>query len=190
MSLKERMYHTARLCLIRSGPQRAEYLRKKQIFNHIGENVLMMPRKIPLYPKLIRIHDNVHIASNVSFITHDGIHTMLNQKHKANRFKEKIGCIEIMKNVFIGSNSIIMYDIKIGANSIVAAGSIVTKDVPENSIVAGIPAKVIGKLSDYEESLLNEDQLYSEELKPKGQHISKRLVNIMWENFEKNRICN
>ena len=49
----------------------------------------------------------------------------------------------------IGADSTIMYDVKIGPNAIVAAGSVVTKDVPEGTIVGGNPAKVIGKFEDF-----------------------------------------
>lgn len=52
--------------------------------------------------------------------------------------------IELLDNVFIGANSTIMYNVKIGPNAIVAAGSVVTRDVPEGTIVGGNPAKVIG----------------------------------------------
>ena len=47
------------------------------------------------------------------------------------------------------ADSTIMYDVKIGPNAIVAAGSVVTKDVPEGTIVGGNPAKVIGKFEDF-----------------------------------------
>lgn len=183
MGSKKRLYHSLRLCLIRGGMKRAQYVRDRGIYNHIGKNVLIMPRKIPLYPELIRIHDNVHIASKVSFITHDVVHTMLNRKYNTHEFQEKIGCIEIMENVFVGSNSIIMYDVKIGKNTIIAAGSIVTKDIPENSIVAGIPARVIGHFSDYVEKLSNKQMPYPKNLKPKGQYINEELVEIMWHSF-------
>jgi acetyltransferase-like isoleucine patch superfamily enzyme len=51
--------------------------------------------------------------------------------------------IIIGENVWIGENSRIHKGVNIGDNAVIAAGSIVTKDVPENSVVAGIPAKVI-----------------------------------------------
>ena len=58
-------------------------------------------------------------------------------------FEQYIGSIEIFDNCFIGANSTIMYNVKIGPNAIVAAGSVVTKDVPDNAVVVGNPAKVI-----------------------------------------------
>lgn len=59
-------------------------------------------------------------------------------------YKQYIGSIEIFDNCFIGANSTIMYNVKIGPDTVVAAGSVVTKDVPEGAVVGGNPAKVIG----------------------------------------------
>ena len=56
------------------------------------------------------------------------------------------GKIQIKKNVWIGANATILQGVTIGENSVVAAGAIVSKDVPDNSVVGGIPAKVIKKL--------------------------------------------
>ena len=53
--------------------------------------------------------------------------------------------------VVIGSNSTILYNVEIGPDAIVAAGSVVTKDVPKVCIVAGVPAKVIGRVADLAE---------------------------------------
>ena len=50
------------------------------------------------------------------------------------------------ENVWIGSNATILPGVTIGGNSVVAAGAVVTKNVPENSVVAGVPAKVIKKI--------------------------------------------
>ena len=54
----------------------------------------------------------------------------------------------IGENVWIGSNSTILPGVTIGDNSVVAAGAVVTKDVPENTVVAGVPAKVIKKINN------------------------------------------
>lgn len=62
--------------------------------------------------------------------------------------RENGKCPIIGNNVNIGSNSVIIGDIRIGNNSIIAAGSVVVKDVPECSIVAGNPAKIIKKINE------------------------------------------
>ena len=60
-----------------------------------------------------------------------------------------MGTIEVFDNVFIGTGSLILNGVKIGPNAIVAAGSVVTKDVPEGTIVGGNPAKVIGTVDNF-----------------------------------------
>ena len=86
------------------------------------------------------------------FLTHDIIDGMFatdpTVKEKLNlektKFRFHMGRIIVGDYVMIGSNSTILYDVEIGSHSIVAAGSVVTKSVPEGSIVAGNPARVIG----------------------------------------------
>jgi len=51
--------------------------------------------------------------------------------------------------VFVGANSTILMNTKIGNDVIIGAGSLVTKDIPDDCVVAGVPAKVIGKTSEY-----------------------------------------
>ena len=76
---RKRLWQTIRLWSMMSSVKRVNYLRKKHIFGEIGENVTIMDRKIPLYAKLIRIHNNVRLASNVTFATHDITHFVLNK---------------------------------------------------------------------------------------------------------------
>lgn len=57
---------------------RANYAKKKKIFNAIGDNVRLPFMRLPLYPKLVTFHNNVEVASGVQFITHDAIHSVLN----------------------------------------------------------------------------------------------------------------
>ena len=129
-----RLYHSARLCLIFNSVKRAEYIRKHHVFANMGENCMVMFRKLPLYPKQISFSDNVWIASNVIFITHDVIHHMLNNKYHTKEFKEKIGRIEIKENVFVGANTTILYDVTIGPNTIVGANSLVNKSISGGGI--------------------------------------------------------
>ena len=138
-----RLQHTIRLWMIPSSAKRAKYIKEHGIFREIGNGCTIMERKIPLYPNLISIGNNVHLASKVFLIPHDAIHLCLNGVGDTS-VKEKIGCIEIGNNVFIGSNTIVLYDVKIGSNVVIGAGSLVNKDIPDNSVAVGVPAKVIG----------------------------------------------
>ena len=54
--------------------------------------------------------------------------------------------ITLGKNVWVGSNSTILQGVTIGDNAVIAAGAVVTKDVPENTIVGGVPARIIRKI--------------------------------------------
>lgn len=74
---RKRLWQTIRMWSMISSAKRVNYLRKKRIFGEIGENVTIMDRRIPLYAKLIRIHNNVRLASNVTFATHDITHYVL-----------------------------------------------------------------------------------------------------------------
>ena len=74
----KRLWQTFRLYTIRGSRARTEYIRKQHVYGSIGENCTIQKRKVPLYANLIRLGNNVHIASNVSFLTHDGTHLVLN----------------------------------------------------------------------------------------------------------------
>jgi acetyltransferase-like isoleucine patch superfamily enzyme len=85
----------------------------------------------------IIIEDDVLIGPKVSIIT---------ENHPVNPFERKmldLKSVTIKRNVWIGANSTILPGVIIGENSVVAAGSVVTKSVPANTLVAGVPAKFI-----------------------------------------------
>lgn len=110
----------------------------------LGNNVYIVSNYFfdPSHCFLISIGDNCIIAPNVKLIAHDAsTYNLLGYT--------KIGKIEIKENCFIGDSTIVLPGIKIGPNSIVGTGSVVTKDVPPNTIVAGNPAKVITTVDDY-----------------------------------------
>lgn len=102
-------------------------------------------------PYLITIGDHVRINSGVHMVTHDGGAWVLREYIKE-ADAEKIdifGKIFVGNNVHIGTNAIIMPGVTIGNNVVIGCGAIVTKDVPDNSVAVGIPAKVIEGLDDY-----------------------------------------
>ena len=91
---------------------------------------------------LITIGNNVTIAPQAYLLAHDA-------STKRDLGYTKIGLINIKDNVFIGARALIMPGVTVGENSIVAAGAVVTKDVPPNTVVAGNPAQVITTKEEY-----------------------------------------
>lgn len=96
----------------------------------------------PSHCFLISIGDNSTICPNVRLIAHDA---------SSKKFigYTKIGRIDIKENCFIGDSAIVLLNVTIGPNSIVGAGSVVTKDVPPGMVAAGNPAKVIMSVEEY-----------------------------------------
>ncbi|MEG4273129.1 MULTISPECIES: hypothetical protein [unclassified Microcoleus] len=71
---------------------------------------------------------------------------------------EAVGKIDIRDNLFIGFNAIVLRNVTIGPNAIVAAGAVVAKDVAQGDIVAGVPARPIGRVEDLVKKLPAETQ--------------------------------
>jgi acetyltransferase-like isoleucine patch superfamily enzyme len=103
----------------------------------IGKNVFINFDCVFLDLGGITIEDNVLIAPKVSLVT-EGHPTSIEDRHSLIPKP-----IRIKKNAWIGANATILGGVTIGENSIVAAGAVVSKDVPDNSIVGGVPAKFI-----------------------------------------------
>ena len=169
-----------RMFIVPSAEKRTRLIRKKNIFASMGKNVFFQPRKLPADPKLIKFHDNIQVASDVTFVTHDVIHRVFQNIEQDKKFDSHLGCIEIMDNVFIGSGSIIMSDVRIGPNAIVAAGSVVTKDVMPGSVVGGVPARVIGNFEEVKEKRAEESLLIS--VKDRDKRIP-----LEWNRFYEKR---
>ena len=150
----------------------------------LGEGCTFQKRVVPLYPKLISIGNNVHFASSVAFLTHDVTHIMLNRL--GGKRNEKVGCIEIGDNVFVGAGTRILYDVRIGSNVIIGTGSIVTKDIPDNSVAAGSPARVIGSFEDYLKKR-DSEEMYPDDLTPRRQEIKDELADWCWKKFKEER---
>ncbi len=165
-----------KLYMISNADKRTKIITKKKLFKSVGNNFFFQPRIIPDEPKLISFGNNVVVASGVTFVTHDVIDKVLNKMQ--NNFNYNYYCSPILigDNVFIGCNVTILPNVKIGNNVIIAAGSIVNKDVPDNSVVGGNPAKVIGNFNEYVESRkkINDEILYPS---------NDNAINKIWERF-------
>ena len=104
-------------------------------------------------PWLITLGDHVDVTAGVSFLTHEGgiqVARGLNEKLKDYDYFMPI---KVGNNVMIGIDSVIMPGVTIGDNEVIAAKSVVTKDIPSNSIVGGMPAKRIADLEGLMEKL-------------------------------------
>ena len=104
-------------------------------------------------PWIITIGKNVHITDGTRFITHDG-GTLL--------FRHIVPDLEITKpitlgdNVYIGNNVILLPGVHVGSNVVIGAGAVVSRDIPDNSVAVGVPAKVIKTCDEYFEKLQRE----------------------------------
>lgn len=105
-------------------------------------------------PYLITLRRKCRITSDVVFVTHDGGTWAFRDHWDEYKDVIKYGRIEIGEEAFIGTRSIIMPGVHIGKHSVVGAGSVVTKDVPDYTVVAGVPARTICTTKEYAEKAL------------------------------------
>lgn len=96
----------------------------------------------PSHCWLIEIGDHVTMAPRVHILCHDA-----STKRYLNY--TKIGRVTIGNNVFIGAESVVLPGVTIGSNVIIGANSTVTHDIPDNTVAAGSPARVICTLEEY-----------------------------------------
>ena len=187
----KRLYYSARSCLILSSNKRTDFFRKKHVFGLLGEKCNIQDRKLPLYPNLIYLHNNVRIAAGVMFLTHDGIHRMLNNSHlDEGGYMERMDCIEVMDDVFIGTGTHILYGVRIGTNVIIGTGSLVNKDIPDNSVYAGVPARYICSFDEYMQKARKYSELFKNKYgitKFSGGVIDDKFAASLYEDFCKKR---
>ncbi len=183
---KQRMYHSLRLLMIRSTRQRANYLREHDILGAIGENCNWGPWFLPLYPKLIKLHNNVSVHKKARLVPHDMVNVFLSRCVPGVDLspKERIGCIELMDNVYVSMNVTIMPNVRIGKNCMISSGSTVTSDIPENSIAAGNPAKPVGRFDMF---YAMRRMTAKQNVKFRNQYLPDELAEAEWEKFYQKR---
>lgn len=100
-------------------------------------------------PYLISIGDDTTISFDCAFVTHDAATRVIRHLPDGNPETGYFGPIVIGKNCFIGCRSTILANVHIGDNTIIGAGSLVNRDIPDNVVAAGVPCKVICTLDEY-----------------------------------------
>ncbi len=96
----------------------------------------------------VHIEDNVFIGHNVTFINDKYPRSTNSDGSLQNESDWSVVETYIKKGASIGSSSTILCGITVGENAIVGAGAVVTKDVPANTVVAGVPAKVVKRIEN------------------------------------------
>lgn len=170
------------LTIIGKSDSKVNIVRNSKLFAEFGDGGYWHPTWIPSHPEHIRIGNNVTISADVRFYEHDGVHLLWNcdSDYCGPMIGYKKGEIYVGDNVCIGGRSIIIYNVKIGHNALIAAGSVVTKDVPPYAVVGGNPAKVIGDTRELWKKRLADsgvdasDFLYEDCYKQGAEHAKKR----------------
>lgn len=142
-------YKSTRTYGVRSSSNFVTYLRRGGVT--VGQNVKFRYPKHTVIdmtrPSLIEIGNNVDINDNFTIMTHDfGTYVFRNLY---NDFVASSGRVKIGSNIYIGRDVTILKGVTIGDNCIIGLGSIVTKDIPSNSVAAGAPCRVICSIEDY-----------------------------------------
>jgi len=126
------------------------YLRRLGVRIGSGTTIVTEVREFGTEPWLIEIGDRVAIAAGVVFVNHDGSSRVFRDRIEGSSpFGNRFGTIRVLEGSFIGLRAVLMPGVTVGPRSIVGAGSVVTRDVPPETVAAGVPARVLGTFDEY-----------------------------------------
>lgn len=117
------------------------------INNAVGDVIIGDHTRIGLHNTIIgpvTIGSHVNLAQGITVTALN--HNFSNTSRRIDQQGVSTQVVTIADDVWIGANAVILPGVTIGKHSVVAAGAVVTRDVPPNSIVAGVPAKIIKEL--------------------------------------------
>lgn len=137
----------------------------------LGDDCRLINVDFSSEPYLITLGNHVS-ATATRFETHDGGVWVFRDRHP---LVDVVKPIKVGNNVFIGYGSVILPGVTIGDNVVIGAYSVVSRDVPSNSVAAGIPAKVLKDVAAYEEKhLANSDQTKNLDYEAKKAYYTKK----------------
>jgi acetyltransferase-like isoleucine patch superfamily enzyme len=134
----------------RSFENKIAYLRKRGCKIGATTRLLCNVNAFGSEPYLVDVGEDCLFSNNVNLFTHDGGVKVLNSLGFFDgKSMDKFGKIKIGNNCFIGNGVKILPGVSIGDNVIIGTGSIVTRDIPSNSVAVGVPAKVLCTIEEY-----------------------------------------
>lgn len=134
-------------------------------------------------PSLVEIGDNVQLNRNFTLLTHDYVSGQFLVKY--DDFLPSSGRVKIGNNVGFGMDCMVLKGVTIGDNCFIGAGSVVTKDIPANSIAVGRPAKVVCTMDEYYERRKTEitQEAFAYARSIKEQYGRMPVAADFWEEF-------
>lgn len=133
---------------------------------------------------LITIGDDVTLAPRVHILAHDA-------STKKTLGYTRLGTVNIGNNVFVGASTTILPGVNIGDNVVIGAGSVVSKDIPSNSVAVGSPAKVICTYDEFvsrKKLEMENVPVFDESYTLRNHNFSNEMKNEMKEKLKKSRI--
>lgn len=173
MNVQNLIDRIARLTM--SGTSYAKFVGVK-----MGKGCLISTKNLSSEPYLIEMGDLVRVANDVKFFTHGGVYS---QHRKYNKSMEHFGKIKIGNYSYIGDSCLVMGGVTIGDDVIVAAGTVVSKSVPDGVMVAGNPMRIIGNTEDFVKRMIQNDVM-GENTKLQGNARRKFIESLPDEKFD------
>lgn len=184
-SLLKKFQNKIQYFLARRNPERyCNYLRNRGIQigggNHLDINTIHIDMT---RPSLVSIGNNCYFNRNFTLLTHDWVTKVFLNSNR--NFVNSSGRVTIGNNVSFGENVMVLKGVTIGDNSFIGAGSIVTKDIPANSIAVGAPCKVVMTLEDYYQKRLvkSEEEALDYARSIQERFHRKPVPSDFWEEF-------
>lgn len=177
--LMARLYHTTDYYIYRT---RIRALIARGLV--LGKDVLIARTAVidSSYPYLIRIGNNCSIAEQVRIWAHDAATFRFTGGHA------RLGKVEIRDNCFVGDRSTILPGVTMGPNVLVVAGSVVNRDIPPNSCVAGVPARVYARFDEYVQrnrrQIENGSVFEYSDLVGNLDHLDEQTKTKVWESVQ------